>query len=270
MSLLVRLHASARFPSLSISPWAAKFAAWQAIIASFANNAAPYCYSPHAPTTRSFFQVTSQPQLKWRTSSSSARFVSQCGVWSSSKSFSDVASDNSLCLFVVCHVLQWSYKELNIDDLTLEDFIAIKDKDHVFIPHTAGRYQIKRFRKAQCPAVERLANALMRKGRNNGKKMLAMRIIQQAFEIIHLMTDDNPLQVFVRAIVNAGPREDSTRVGSGGIVRRQAVDVSPFRRVNQALYLMAMGAREASFRTIKTASECLADEIVNASKGSSK
>jgi ribosomal protein uS7 len=84
------------------------------------------------------------------------------------------------------------------------------------------------------------------------------------------MTDENPLQVYVRAIVNAGPREDSTRVGSGGIVRRQAVDVSPFRRVNQAVYLMAMGAREASFRTIKTAAECLADEIVNASKGSSK
>jgi hypothetical protein len=74
---------------------------------------------------------------------------------------------------------KWSYKELNIGDITLEDFIAIKEKDHVFIPHTAGRYQIKRFRKAQCPAVERLANALMRKGRNNGKKVLAMRIIQQ-------------------------------------------------------------------------------------------
>ena len=74
---------------------------------------------------------------------------------------------------------KWTYKELNISDITLLDMIAIKEKDHVFIPHTAGRYQIKRFRKAQCPAVERLANALMRKGRNNGKKMLAMRIIQQ-------------------------------------------------------------------------------------------
>lgn len=73
----------------------------------------------------------------------------------------------------------------------------------------------------------------------------------------------------MRAVVNAGPREDSTRVGAGGIVRRQAVDVSPFRRVNQALYLIGMGAREASFRTVKTIAECLADEIFNASKGSS-
>lgn len=72
----------------------------------------------------------------------------------------------------------------------------------VFVPHTAGRYQIKRFRKAQCPIVERLVNSLMRKGRNNGKKTLGVRIVQQAFEIIHLLTDENPLQV--RAAVARG------------------------------------------------------------------
>lgn len=77
------------------------------------------------------------------------------------------------------------------------------------------------------------------------------------------------LQVYVKALVNAGPREDSTRVGAGGVVRRQAVDVAPFRRINQAIYLMGIGAREASFRTVKTISECLADEIINAAKGSS-
>ena len=34
----------------------------------------------------------------------------------------------------------------------------------------------------------------------------------------------------------AGPREDSTRIGGGGAVRKQAVDVSPIRRINQAIY----------------------------------
>jgi ribosomal protein S7 len=43
----------------------------------------------------------------------------------------------------------------------------------------------------------------------------------------------NPLQVLVSAIINSGPREDSTRIGRAGTVRRQAVDVSPLRRVNQ-------------------------------------
>merc|ERR1712124_187234 len=99
--------------------------------------------------------------------------------------------------------------------------------------------------------------------------MLAVNIVRHAFEIIHLLTDRNPVQVLVDAIINSGPREDSTRVGSAGVVRRQAVDVSPFRRVNQAIYLMATGARESSFRNIKTIAECLADEIINAARGSS-
>lgn len=40
---------------------------------------------------------------------------------------------------------------------------------------------------------------------------------------IHLMTDQNPIQVAVDAIVNCGPREDSTRIGSQGTVRRQGM-----------------------------------------------
>uniref|UniRef100_F1LG99 40S ribosomal protein S5 n=1 Tax=Ascaris suum TaxID=6253 RepID=F1LG99_ASCSU len=43
----------------------------------------------------------------------------------------------------------------------------------------------------------------------------------------------NPVQVLVNAVINSGPREDSTRIGRAGTVRRQAVDVSPLRRVNQ-------------------------------------
>merc|ERR1719199_234961 len=98
---------------------------------------------------------------------------------------------------------------------------------------------------------------------------MAVRIMRATLEIIHLLTDQNPMQVLVDAVINAGPREDSTRVGSAGVVRRQAVDVSPFRRVSQAVYLISTGAREASFRNIKTIAECLADELINASKGSS-
>ncbi len=44
-----------------------------------------------------------------------------------------------------------------INDISLEDYIAVKPKFAVYLPHTAGRYQKKRFRKAQCPIVERCA-----------------------------------------------------------------------------------------------------------------
>lgn len=147
------------------------------------------------------------------------------------------------------------------------DYMNIRNP--VYLSHSAGRYAVKRFRKAQCPIIERLTNSLMMNGRNNGKKLQAVRIVDHAFSIIHLMTDQNPIQVAVDAIVNCGPREDSTRIGSAGTVRRQAVDVSPLRRVNQAIALLTIGAREASFRNVKSIAECLAEELINAAKGSS-
>ena len=103
-------------------------------------------------------------------------------------------------------------------------------------------------------------------GRNNGKKQLAMKIVKQTLELVHLLTGLNPLQVLVNALTFGGAREDSTRIGSGGVVRRQAVDVSPLRRVNQAIYLIHKGAKESSFRSLKSIPECLADEIINAAK----
>ncbi|KAG4087447.1 40S ribosomal protein S5 [Mizuhopecten yessoensis] len=162
---------------------------------------------------------------------------------------------------------KWSYEEVESKELSLADYLQISHP--VYLPHTAGRYQVKRFRKAQCPIVERLTNSLMMHGRNNGKKLMATRIVKHTFEIIHLLTDQNPIQVLLDAITNTGPREDSTRIGSSGTVRRQAVDVSPLRRVNQAIWLLTTGAREASFRNIKTIAECLAEELINAAKGSS-
>ncbi|EAL64416.1 hypothetical protein ACTFIW_013071 [Dictyostelium discoideum] len=161
---------------------------------------------------------------------------------------------------------KWSYSGVTCPDISLQDYICVKK--NVFTPHSAGRYNKVRFRKAQCPIVERLANSMMMFGRNAGKKVMAVRIIEQAFEIIYLLTDKNPLQVLVEAVMNSGPREDSTRIGSAGTVRRQAVDVSPMRRVNHAVYLLTQGTRAAAFRNIRTVAECLADELINASKGS--
>ncbi|KAE9456004.1 hypothetical protein C3L33_12118, partial [Rhododendron williamsianum] len=159
---------------------------------------------------------------------------------------------------------------VQVSDMSVTDYIAVSAAKHAtYVPHTAGRYSNKRFRKAQCPIVERLTNSLMMHGRNNGKKLMAVRIVKHAMEIIHLLTDQNPIQVIVDAVINSGPREDATRIGSAGVVRRQAVDISPLRRVNQAIYLLTTGARESAFRNIKTIAECLADELINAAKGSS-
>ncbi|PWN95488.1 ribosomal protein S7 [Tilletiopsis washingtonensis] len=162
---------------------------------------------------------------------------------------------------------KWDASEVEVKDISLTDYISLRNA--VYVPHTAGRYASKQFKKAQMPIVERLVNSLMMHGRNNGKKLMAVRIVAHAFEIIHLLSDQNPVQVLVDAIVNTGPREDSTRIGSQGTVRRQAVDVSPLRRVNQSITLITTGCRESAFRNVKSVAECLADELINAAKGSS-
>ena len=162
---------------------------------------------------------------------------------------------------------KYPYSEA-VKDVTLSDLMAINtSKSNIIVPHTSGHYQIKRFRKTQCPIIERLTNSLMYHGRNNGKKCMAIKIIKQSFEIISLVTNKNPLEVVLKAITVAGPREDSTRIGSGGTVKKSAVDVSPLRRINIGIYLITVGAREASFRTSKNIAECLADELIACAAG---
>merc|ERR1719313_2574726 len=147
---------------------------------------------------------------------------------------------------------KYPFDDITVSDMALTDYLAVKRDDACYLPHSGGRWQKKRFKKAKCPLIERLACALLKKGRNSGKKVKAVRIVRHTCAIIHLLTGENPIQVLVDAVINAGPREDSCRVGSAGVVRRQAVDISPLRRVNQALWLLTTGARESAFRNIKS------------------
>lgn len=41
-----------------------------------------------------------------------------------------------------------TFDDIEIRDISLEDYIAVKGKYATYLPHTAGRYQKKRFRKA--------------------------------------------------------------------------------------------------------------------------
>lgn len=69
--------------------------------------------------------------------------------------------------------------------MALGDYLAVKQKHKYmqYLPHSAGRFSQKRFRKAHCPIVERLVNSLMMHGRNNGKKMMAVRIVKVSVKL---------------------------------------------------------------------------------------
>ncbi len=162
---------------------------------------------------------------------------------------------------------KWSYEGVEVRDPSLKRYICLKP---VWLPHTGGRHEHRRFGKAEVPIVERLINKLMRPGRNMGKKHLAYNIVKQAFEIIYLRTGQNPLQVLVRAIENAAPREDVTRIMYGGITYFVAVDVSPQHRVDVALKHLTEGARMCAFNNPKPIEECLAEEIIAAAEGDTR
>jgi len=154
---------------------------------------------------------------------------------------------------------KWSFKGVEVKDLGLQRYITLKP---VVIPHSMGRHEHKRFRKANVNIVERLINNLMRPGKNAGKKAKATNIVKSAFEIIHLRTGKNPIEVLVKAVENSAPCEDTTRLSYGGIVYHLSVDVSPQRRVDLALRHISEGARQASINNPRSIEECLSEELI--------
>lgn len=156
---------------------------------------------------------------------------------------------------------KWSVKDVVVRDPGLKAYINLRP---VYLPHSEGRHEKRRFAKSKISIVERLINQVMRPGKNTGKKMMAINIVKRAFEIIELKTGENPIQVLVRAIENAAPREETTRIAYGGILYHVSVDVAPQRRVDLALRHLVQGARMAAFSNPKTIEECLADEIIAA------
>ena len=49
---------------------------------------------------------------------------------------------------------KWSYEDVEVKDISLTDYIQIRNP--VYLPHTAGRFSTKRFRKAQVKQLNAL------------------------------------------------------------------------------------------------------------------
>jgi small subunit ribosomal protein S7 len=154
---------------------------------------------------------------------------------------------------------KWSFEGIETRDLGLKNYLSIKP---VNAPHSMGRHEHRRFHKSRVNIVERFINNIMRPGKNAGKKATATNFVRNAFEIINLQTGQNPVEVFVRAVENAAPCEDTTRISYGGVAYHQAVDISPQRRIDLALRALTEGVRKASFSNPRPFEEALAEEII--------
>ncbi len=155
---------------------------------------------------------------------------------------------------------KWDTTEIEINDVGLKTAISLKQ---VITPLDFGRSALKRYNKGQVNIVERLANKLMHfgkkyaknTGRQGGKKHHSLNIVKTAFEIIHLKTGKNPVEVLVRAVENSAPNEDTTRIVYGGTVYHVSVDVAPLRRVDLALRFISDAIKEATFSNPKPIEE---------------
>jgi len=154
---------------------------------------------------------------------------------------------------------KWSFENIQIRDPGLAKYVSLSP---VFIPHSMGRHEHHRFHKAEVNIVERFINSLMRPGKSSGAKTRALSTLRNAFEIIHLRTGRNPVEVLAKAVENSAPCEDTTRISYGGVVYHMAVDISPQRRVDLAIRLLSEGSRKSTFGNSRTLEECIADELV--------
>jgi len=173
---------------------------------------------------------------------------------------------------------KWSFDNVTVRDRTLENYINLKP---IIIPHSAGRHEHRRFWKStKVSILERFANRLLSpgfigsriRGRkssfNSGKKGKLLTSIKNAFVLIELTTEQNPIQVFIDAIMNTTPREETTRIAMGGISYASAVDIAPQRRVDLALKYLSQAIAARSHSNERQFEENLAQELILAAKNS--
>ena len=157
---------------------------------------------------------------------------------------------------------KYDMKEVKIDDQGLARYINL-EAENIYL---GGIYSNKLFAKSKIPIIERLINSIMRTEKYDGKKIKAYKVIKASFEIIDKKTKTNPMQVFINAIQNAAPKEETTRLRFGGISVPKAVDIAPQRRLDIALRNICTGSVSASHKNKKSIEACLADEIIKAAK----
>ncbi len=173
---------------------------------------------------------------------------------------------------------KWDVSRIVVTDPGLKDYIELKP---MIVPRTNGYYHKVPYYKQKINIIERLSNRLMvaghkgkkhfiSSGHNTGKGRKVTKIIKEVLEIIEKRTKQNPIQVIVKAIENAAPREEVITIERSGARYAQAVDISPQRRVDLVLRFLVQGAYHKSFNSPKSIVESLVDEILDCYNGEGK
>jgi len=166
----------------------------------------------------------------------------------------------------------WETEGIVVEDLGLRRYITLQPR---IAPKTGAKYAGSRFHKSETFIVERLINKLMipgHKGKKHyrssghctGKAPKVYSAVQRALTIVENRTKINPIQVLVKAIENAAPREEIISIEYGGAVYPKAVECAPQRRVDISLRAFVQGTYNSCFGSKKNIDTALAEEIINA------
>ncbi len=172
----------------------------------------------------------------------------------------------------------WALDGIQVEDPGLVRYINLKP---IIIPCTGGRNIKIKFHKSKNNIVERLINKLMVPGHRGkkhkvtskhctGKAVRCYNITRATFKILENRLKKNPVEVLVRAIENAAPREEINTIEYGGARYPQAVECAPQRRVDLALKHLIHGAYNKSFNSRRKIEESLAEEVMDAYNCSTK
>lgn len=167
---------------------------------------------------------------------------------------------------------KWDTSSIEVQDIALKPYISVSP---ILVPRTGGRGAVNRLWSHKASIVERLMNKLMvtghkgkehkySSGHNTGKSQRVFKAVEKALEIVEKQLNKNPVEVLVKAIENAAPREEITTIEYGGARYPQAVEVSPQRRIDIALRQMTQGAYQKSFNSKLKIENALANEIIKA------
>ena len=162
---------------------------------------------------------------------------------------------------------KWTFNDIDVKDPGLKRYINLTP---MTLPHSMGRHEHQRFRKARVNIVERFINGFMRPGKNAGKKARATNMVKHAFEIINIRTGKNPVEILVNAVENSAPAEDTTRLSYGGVVYHLSVDIAPQRRIDLSLRNLTEGARKNAANNPRSLPETIADELILAANNDIK
>jgi small subunit ribosomal protein S7 len=169
---------------------------------------------------------------------------------------------------------RWGTDGIVVGDMGLQRYITLAPR---IVPRSGARHAGQRFHKSRDFIVERLINKIMQPGTRSGKHWRssghmtgmaaqAYGIVEKTFELVEQRTKENPIKVFVDALVNAAPREQIVTIEYGGARYPKATECAPQRRVDVVLRLITQGAYAKSFNSKRKIEDCLAEEIVLAGR----